>query len=163
MMSLDIWIEKLAQWQDSGYKLEMPKKEVVDSLKWHSTLKLKLKEAVKYNSVAQNTPQKQMEVTPSHLPNDSTVKVQETRKRNYQTMSKQTPNHMEDPETFRKLKQKKLNESHKEIRNGSIISTDKTSDLSSLVRMPKPRPQKPQVSITELSLKIKNLKAEVIK
>ena len=42
MLALDIWIDKLIQWQDSGYKLEMPQKEKVDPLKWNNTLRLKL-------------------------------------------------------------------------------------------------------------------------
>ncbi len=159
MLSLDIWIEKLAHWQENGYKLEMPKREMVDSLKWHHTLKFKLKEALKYNQNAQRNPQN--ETIPVKI--DANLKAQESLKRNYQAMSKQAPNQMEDPEAFRKLKQKKLNESHMEIRNGSIISTDKTSDLSSLVRIPKPQFKKPKVNMVELLAKIKTLKAEVIK
>lgn len=50
MLSLDIWIEKLAQWQVSGYKLEMPKREMVDSLRWHMILSQKLKQAIKQNT-----------------------------------------------------------------------------------------------------------------
>jgi hypothetical protein len=47
MLALDIWIDKLLQWQESGYKLEIPQKQKVDPLQWNNTLRLKLSKFMK--------------------------------------------------------------------------------------------------------------------
>lgn len=46
MLSLDIWIDKLLEWQRNDYKLEMPAKEQVDPLSWNKVLKSKLNQVM---------------------------------------------------------------------------------------------------------------------
>lgn len=47
MLALDIWIDKLLLWQESGYKLEIPQKQKVDPLQWNITLRQKLSKFIK--------------------------------------------------------------------------------------------------------------------
>lgn len=70
--------------------------------------------------------------------------------------------HIEDPEKLRILKQKKFNEGHLEVQNESIISTDKTSDISALVKNNHRPAPKPVVKMSDIFNKIEALKKEVI-
>lgn len=92
MLSLDIWIEKLAQWQASGYKLEIPQKEPVDSLKWNTILKAKLKQAMRRGTADLRKGPNQLPTQPpvnrQGMPNpeashDELYLRSETRKRRY--------------------------------------------------------------------------------
>ena len=61
---------------------------------------------------------------------------------------------IEDPEKLRILKQKKLNESHLGV-DGSVVSTEKTSAISTKFK-------KPVVKMSDLFNKIEALKKEVV-
>ena len=47
MLSLDLWLDKLLEWQINSYKLQMPEKKQVDPLIWNQNLKKKLNEVMK--------------------------------------------------------------------------------------------------------------------
>ncbi|CAI2387382.1 unnamed protein product [Moneuplotes crassus] len=161
MLSLDIWIDKLAQWQVSGYKLEMPKREGVDSLRWNKILSEKLKQTLKA-TIAARRPTEPQPSRPAMCPQEEMyIKDKEPPKRKYCNMPKQTNRTMEDPDACRQLKQKKYSESHLEIQNESLISTEKASDNSSIVRIQKQPIQKPSIDMGELFNSIEALKKKV--
>ena len=83
MLSLDIWIEKLAQWQASGYKLEMPKREMVDSLRWHTILSQKLKQAIRGNPDEPRPPPSQGTNPKMSVQEEMYIRGMEPRKRKY--------------------------------------------------------------------------------
>ena len=77
MLSLDIWIDKLLEWQRNDYKLQVPDKEQVDPLSWNKVLKSKLSQVInEENAVLQNN---QPEVV-------TTGPVEIQRKRPYPTL-----------------------------------------------------------------------------
>uniref|UniRef100_A0A7S3KBU2 Uncharacterized protein n=1 Tax=Euplotes crassus TaxID=5936 RepID=A0A7S3KBU2_EUPCR len=106
LLSLDIWIEKLAQWQSSGYKLEMPKREEVDSLRWDMILREKLKEALRSRGAPSAPPENKTSNQPSGAQDEMYLRAQEQRKRKYVNMPKQPATNMRDPDAYRQLKQK---------------------------------------------------------
>lgn len=106
MLSLDIWIDKLAQWQASGYKLEMPKREGVDSLRWNKILSEKLKQTFKAAIAARKPTVPQPSRPVMCAQEEMYMRGQEPRKRKYWNMPKQTNGAMEDPDACRQLKQK---------------------------------------------------------
>lgn len=163
MLSLDIWIDKLTQWQANDYKLNMPQKEPVDPLQWNHTLKIKLRDAIKadYQEMMRNTLVEQPVIheTPiSEFPNT----YDNPRKRLNSNQYSAIDNSKEYG--YGPVKIKKLTEGHHDGMNRSVISTDKTSEVSLAVRhMQRPIPPRPrqQVSMTNLFKKIENLKKEI--
>lgn len=162
ILSLDIWIEKLALWQASGYKLEMPKREDVDSLRWNMILSAKLKETLRGRPTAPRPSGQQAPNPKMCREEEMFLRGQEPRRGKYCNGPQKPLNgRMEDPNSYRPLKQKKLSESHVDIRNESIISTEKASDISALVKPTKRVVKKPRVDMDELFKKIETLKNNV--
>jgi ribosomal protein S15P/S13E len=163
MLSLDIWIDKLTQWQMNDYKLNMPQKEPVDPLQWNHTLKIKLRDAIRsdYQEMVRNAPNEQ--ITNPDTPNA------EFPTSNGNPRKRLNSNQYSGPETTKEygygpVKIKKLNDGNLDGMNRSVISTDKTSEISLAVRhMHKPLPPRPrpQVSMNNLFKKIENLKKEM--
>lgn len=163
MLSLDIWIDKLAQWQMNDYKLNMPQKEPVDPLQWNHTLKIKLRDAIRsdYQEMARNAPAER--ITNPETPNaEFSTSLENPRKRlnsNQYSGLETTKEYGYGP-----VKIKKLTDGNLDGMNRSVISTDKTSEISLAVRhMHKPLPPRPrpQVSMNNLFKKIENLKKEI--
>lgn len=161
MLSLDIWIDRLAQWQANHYKLEMPVKEPVDPLRWNNTLKQKLKDALSIDRVVEpiQPPKPEVESVP-YQPAQDHPYMENPRKRTstnhfYPGMSEP----VKETDQYRQLKYKKT---HEGLADGhqSVISTDRTSMISAMKQTPQ-RPQRPQVSMTNLFAKIDALKKEI--
>lgn len=161
MLSLDIWIDKLAQWQANDYKLEMPTKEPVDPLRWNNTLKQKLREALSVERVPEPREPTQppvenrnYESVPEHPYMENPRKRTST---NHYYPGMNEP--VKETDRYRQLKYKKT---HEGLADGhqSAVSTDGTSMISG-IRHTNQRPQRPQVSMTTLFAKIDALKKEI--
>jgi len=62
MLSLDIWVDKLLEWQRNDYKLEMPAREQVDPLSWNKVLKSKLNQVILEESMPTPPPKQEVNV-----------------------------------------------------------------------------------------------------
>lgn len=159
MLSLDLWIDKLFKWQTGEYKQEMPKKEPVDLLHWNTVLKAKLHKVMNGEELDIQTTAPQKDVNccypaPNHtLPSkDTEIMRKRTFNVDYSGM---------EPDKYRQVKMKKIYEKQPDITKDSVISTDKTSEISLVVRhstLPKVRPT---VSMSNIFKQLAQLKKEV--
>lgn len=163
MLSLDIWIDKLLQWQHNGYKLEMPVKEQVDPLQWNPILKSKLLQIMKEEDREMHIPAPKMETShqeSSLYQNGDSRGMDIARKRMYSNYS--SLDTTKDSDKYRQLKIKKLHEAYGDSKNESVISTDKASEISLAIRQQVQRPLiRPQVSMSNIFKSLTNLKNEV--
>jgi hypothetical protein len=140
----------------------MPKREDVDSLRWNTILSEKLRQTLKGRPTALQNSDQQVSNQKICKEEEVFLRGQESKRNRYGNPNfKNLSGQMEDPNSYRPLKQKKLSESHTDIRNESIISTEKTSDISALVKPAKRQFKKPKVDMNELFNKIEKLKKDV--
>jgi hypothetical protein len=144
MLSLDIWIDKLLEWQRNDYKLEMPAKEQVDPLSWNKVLKSKLNQVISEENAAMQY--QQTDVTPSgdiqrkrpfpaaYTPVDN-IKDQDKFR---QTKVKKVSEYMDEPKSENKILNFEdtntpfMNNHHQ--KDESVVSTEKTSEISHVIR-----------------------------
>ena len=123
MLSLDIWIDKLLEWQRNNYRLDMPAKEQVDPLSWNKVLRSKLNQAMNEDNEAMMYQQ-----------NNPIAVTEPSRKRTYQELASNTTMPIKDSDKYRQVKMKKIHEFDRDSRNESVISTEKTSEVSHIIR-----------------------------
>lgn len=164
MLSLDIWIDRLLQWQANDYKLEMPVRESVDPLQWNKVLKNKLLMLSHEEEKEMNIPVPKVEILPRGdiPPIDAYQETESQRKRMYSSNFSAAADSSRETDKYRMTKMQKVQETPSEIRNESVISTDKTSEKShTIVHQGQRVVMRPQVSISNIFKSIAILKNEV--
>jgi hypothetical protein len=159
MLSLDLWIDKLFKWQIGEYKQEMPKKEPVDLLHWNTVLKAKLHKVMNGEELNIQTTAQIKDPSCCYAAPNQTVPSKETdivRKRAYNMDYSGI-----EPDKYRQVKMKKVYEKQPDITKDSVISTDKTSEISLVVRHSTLPRVRPAVSMPNIFKHLAQLKKEV--
>lgn len=162
MLALDIWIDKLLQWQLNGYKLEMPVKEPVDPMNWNKILKAKFLRIMQEDNPMHTPPPKADASSRTNMTNTDASRSLENQRKRMHNSAMPGNDGYHDSDKYRTVKAKKLHEGYPESKHENALSTDPNSEISLAIRHQAQKPiRRPPVSMTELFKNITKLKNEI--